>query len=557
MMFKIPKPLRRTKFDKLFSIELNDFDVERLLPTLFNLVVTRGRNRTSGNNETRNISEFVAKLATNANVRGFEGESLVLLEQWVRAVSLTVGQAGRDKSREKIEFVSPNTLLTYKTGLPKPSSRQRNVPRFLYNSMSNFGLEGNSNERRLNLQLWLKDVFGNGLRMQDTPPYEGRYDGSSDVDIHTLLTLRLLEGFDTGAISNQELDEPQPCLPDQAQQIGENILLLLRGYRSLLPPMFISKMLMATINLDLLTYTLRLMSGISVLCRTGKMPTDNSMSPEIYLDVTGDRTSQSDSLARLCVERDLEATGKFFENNLRLFTLDRLRERSEALQSLVHFDECKLVAEYFESLLSIENSELIKVRAEAEIESILNESLSDITSEPEQEQIKEELRVLSTRKGPIAVLNSILCEAQRTQGVQNYSKWYKGVGGLNRPYGLILGNTQGPRNWRYVLTDELLRTLVYLNAVDRHRDNINEASPVASIRLDEFMAWMHERFGIVIDRPPRELDSSSSRAAAATNFNAFKRRLRQTGFFRGLSDDFNVQNLTVSLAAEHTDGVVA
>ena len=131
------------------------------------------------------------------------------------------------------------------------------------------------------------------------------------------------------------------------------------------------------------------------------------------------------------------------------------------------------------------------------------------------------------------------------------------MGGLNRPYGLLLGNTQGPRNWRYVLTDELLRTLVYLNAVDRHRDNINEASPVASIRLDEFMAWMHERFGIVIDRPPRELDSSSSRAAAATNFNAFKRRLRQTGFFRGLSDDFNVQNLTVSLAAEHTDGVVA
>ena len=69
MMFKIPKPLRRTKFDKLFSIELNDFDVERLLPTLFNLVVTRGRNRTSGSNETRNISEFVAKLAASITTR--------------------------------------------------------------------------------------------------------------------------------------------------------------------------------------------------------------------------------------------------------------------------------------------------------------------------------------------------------------------------------------------------------------------------------------------------------------------------------------------------------
>lgn len=557
MMFKIPKPLRRTKFDKLFSIELNDFDVERLLPTLFNLVVTRGRNRTSGSNETRNISEFVAKLATNASVRGFGGEGVVLLEQWIRAVSLTVGQAGRDKSREKIEFVSPTTLLTYKTGLPKPSSRQRNVPRFLYSAMCAFGNEGSSNERRLNLQRWLKDVFGTGLQMQDTPPYEGRYDGSADVDIHTLLTLRLLEGFDTGAISNQELDEPKPCLPDQAQQLGENILLLLRGYRNLLPPMFTSKMLMAMINLDLLTYTLRLMSGISVLCRTGKMPTDNSKSPEIYLDVTGDRSGQSDSIARLCVERDLEATGKFFENNLRLFTLDRLRERSEALQSLIPVTTNQSVVDYLESLLGIELSESVNVRAEAELEMIRNETLLELTNESEREQIKEDLRRLISRKSPIAALNAILCESQRTQGVQNYSKWYKGVGGLNRPYGLLLGNTQGPRNWRYVLTDELLRTLVYLNALDCHRSNINEATPAASIRLDEFMTWMRERFGIVIDRPPRELDSSSSRAAAAANFNAFKRRLRQTGFFRGLSDDFNVQNLTVSLAANRVDGVVS
>jgi len=65
---------------------------------------------------------------------------------------------------------------------------------------------------------------------------------------------------------------------------------------------------------------------------------------------------------------------------------------------------------------------------------------------------------------------------------------------------------------------------------------------------------MRERFGIVIDRPPQGMDSTSSRAAAAGNFNAFKVRLRQTGFFRGLSDDFNVQNLTVALAAGNNEG---
>ena len=160
MMFKIPKPSRRTKFDRLLSIELNDFDVERLLPTLFNLVVTRGRNRTSGNNEERTVSEFVEGLSNNPHVKGFDGDEKEVLELWIRSVALTVGQAGRTKSREKIEFVNPSTLLTYKTGLPKPSSRQRNVPRFLYNAMCNCGLEGSNNERRLNIQLWLKEVFG-------------------------------------------------------------------------------------------------------------------------------------------------------------------------------------------------------------------------------------------------------------------------------------------------------------------------------------------------------------------------------------------------------------
>lgn len=549
-MFKIPKSLRRTKFDRLFSVEMNDFDVERLLPTLFNLVVTRGRNRTSGSNETKPIDQFVRGLSKNPNVRGFEDDQ-ELLERWVRSVSLTVGNAGRGKTHEKIEFVTPNTLLTYKTGLPKPSSRQRNVPRFLYYAMCSSGLDGSSNERRLNLQLWLREVFGTGIQMQETPPYDGRYDGATNIDIHTLLTLRLLEEFDTGAISNQDLREPNACLPQQAKQVGENILLLLRGYRDLLPANFIGRMLMATINLDLLTYTQRLMFDVASLCRTGKMPVEGISIPEIYLDVTGDRTSQSDSLARLCVERDLEATGKHFAHNLRLFTLDRMRELSETLQQLIPCNDDAPVGMYLESLIAAESSESIRVRAEVELEAILQESQADITNETDRQQTKDELRELISRKGTIGGLNFAICEALRAQGVQSYTQWYKGVGGLNRPYGVLLGNTQGPRNWRYTLTDELLRTLVYLNAVDHHRGNINEARPKTSIRLDEFLAWMFRRFGIVIDRPPQGMDSTSSRAAATENFNAFKLRLRQTGFFRGLSDDFNVQNLTVALAAKN------
>jgi hypothetical protein len=548
-MFKVPKPMRRTKFDKLFSIEMNDFDVERLLPTLFNLVVSRGRNRNSGSNEKKSLSQFVDGLSRNERIRGFNTEKgRQLLEHWVRAASVKMSFAGRGKIREKLEFVLPDTLLTYKTGLPKPSSRQRNVPRFLYSSMCNAIPDGALNARRLNLQIWLKDVFGKGISMQNAPPYDGSYDNETDVDIHALLSLRLLEEFDTGAITSQELTEQPPLLPNQATQIGENILLILRGFDGVLPPAFVGRMLMAIINLDLLTYTLRLMSSVASLCRTGKAPseTGTTAGTEIYLDLTGDRQGQSVSLARSCVERDLEALGRYFENSLRLFTIHRMRELSTSLGALVEDDGVSVMT-YLERIIEAEETQVVTVKAESELEQILVESQRELTSEEEKAQLSEEMKRRVTAKRPIDVLNTVLCETLRGSGVQKFSQWYRGVGGLNKHYGLLQGNVRGPRNWNYVLTDELLRALVYLCSVDAYRNNINEAQPSASLRLDEFLEWMRVRFGILIDRPPSEMESSSAREAAAENFSAFKLRLRQTGFFSGLSDDFNVQNLTVSL----------
>ena len=225
-----------------------------------------------------------------------------------------------------------------------------------------------------------------------------------------------------------------------------------------------------------------------------------------------------------------------------------MREVSNTLPQVVPGDGTLPVGEYLVQLIAAESSEKIGSRAEHDLTDILQESRSDMATEREFQDLKADLQARLHRKPAISVLNEILCENLRRKGVQSFGQWYRGVGGLNRPYGLLLGNVRGPRNWRYVLTDELLRTLVYLNAVERYRDNVNEARPSASIRLNEFMTWLRTKFGIVIAEPPREFTSTSARLAAAENFNAFKRRLRQTGFFRGLSDDFNVQNLTVSLA---------
>jgi hypothetical protein len=59
--------------------------------------------------------------------------------------------------------------------------------------------------------------------------------------------------------------------------------------------------------------------------------------------------------------------------------------------------------------------------------------------------------------------------------------------------------------------------------------------------ISELLDTLRDRFGILIDHPPGTLDSADNRAAAAENFEAFKRRLRLLGCFDGLSDDFSAQ----------------
>jgi len=52
MKIEIPKPSRGYVFPRLYAVEMNDFDVERLLPSLFHTVVTRGRQRGKANDPT-------------------------------------------------------------------------------------------------------------------------------------------------------------------------------------------------------------------------------------------------------------------------------------------------------------------------------------------------------------------------------------------------------------------------------------------------------------------------------------------------------------------------
>src|SRR5947207_15147327 len=96
----LPTESRGYVYDRIFSVEMNDFDIGRLLPSLFYLVVTRGRQRGGKPNDPTAFSDFIDKLSTHKRMCGFNNDSgRRLLDKWVRSSIIHVGKMGRSQDK--------------------------------------------------------------------------------------------------------------------------------------------------------------------------------------------------------------------------------------------------------------------------------------------------------------------------------------------------------------------------------------------------------------------------------------------------------------------------
>ena len=67
------------------------------------------------------------------------------------------------------------------------------------------------------------------------------------------------------------------------------------------------------------------------------------------------------------------------------------------------------------------------------------------------------------------------------------------------------------------------------------------------IRIEELLAFLRNRYGLYIDRLPENGQTNSSildRRALRLNLEAFKRRLREIGFYEDLSDAYVTQKVS-------------
>lgn len=555
MKIKLPKELRGFSYDRVMPVDLNSFDVDLLLPSIFFKVITGGQSWGRHPNEATKIREYVHGLAEHEDVVGFDNdERRRLLDRLTRTSLVHVGRKGASRAEEQIEGLTPYTLLAFKPEFPSEHSRLRRVDTLIYRMLL-AQFDGDSEK----LRSFFYSIFGKGVEIRLGAEPNGHYDGRTDLDTLTRLSIALIDQFEPTGIRQAKARVPREPCPAVARLIARDIWRYLEAYRERMPIEALTHHLKALINAELFFYSLKLFYAVTALVEVPAIlpPAMRSQPqisrPEIYLDFTGALSGPSREMAAGCVRRDLEAIQRFVHANLTLRQLDRYVHRlrgdrrvSQLVSEALADDEGG--PEYLQALLSLLENTAVSLRigaaAQNDEDAIRRENAAsgqdDDESDPEQSILNS---VVDAAESDFERLVLLLTEGQRTQTAQNIIGWYWSVGGLTKPYGILSGALKSRQSWRYAPGNDLLATLVLLAAVDIPRWDRDYAEP-KPIHLSEFLVWLERRFGILVDRPPENYVGSDYVAAAQENLRAMLGRLQQMGVFRDLSDDFTVQRLT-------------
>jgi hypothetical protein len=562
MKIRLPRDIVGVKFPKVCTIDMNNFDIDLFLPSLFFTILSQGRGKARQTNDPKTIAKFVDALSNHSDLEGFsDAEGRKVLERLVRTTLITTGSVGRSHVNEQITSIVPYTILAHKPGFPVQGSRQRSADTFIYQVLREYLGADDA------LRSFVKTVFGRGVIIGSIAELGGTYDGETKLDTLTRLSIAFLDGFENTRPGSRSRGNniPGPC-PALSKELAIDLLRYLFEYHTTMPTQAFTHHLLVLINFELFNYTLKLVNAVNELVQhPDSLPTAMRDSaeispPQLYLDFTESTIGYSQEMAKACVRSDIETYQQFLSSNLLLRQLDMYVEnlkRNTRYKSTIE-DVLRpgiSGAEYLQGLIWLRNDPAIRGDIAASARNNEDEIRRMNTHEGEEndpEALSWLDAFVDTAVDDVERVVNFLVEAQRENAVKNFIQWYSGVGGIKKPQGVLRGTTLSRKSWRYAPTNDLLAVFVQLAAArlspPSNRDRGDQE--LQPIRLQDFLQFLEVRFGILVDRPPAPFEGAEYIAAARENLRAMLRRLRQMGIFRGLSDDFTVQRLHPPYAAK-------
>jgi hypothetical protein len=234
--------------------------------------------------------------------------------------------------------------------------------------------------------------------------------------------------------------------------------------------------------------------------------------PDIFVDLTNGQNKVCDELAKQKVASHYGRMLRYFRAHYKLKKLDEFATTfpgyTGSIEELVSFMNHKDLNGYFRT------------------------KLGEVTQvEDGEEQDQEIQAILELKLDPLDTFVEILYQKTFKSRSRNHKALMASLCGLNREDGFLYGG-RGKRR-KYVLGNQLLELLVQLAVVGVSRDGQFITRPIT---ITEFVAWLRQRYGILIDTTGEQNDSPEVSRALEANYSALKDRLRQLGFFTDLSD---------------------
>jgi hypothetical protein len=400
---KLPKEMRGVIFPRVSVIEMNDFDIDIFLPSLFFTILAEGKGKASIIKDPQDIARYIDQLANHPDLQGFNTpEGRRILERLVRTSLIITGSAGRGgKKGEQIVSLIPYTILTHKTGLPV-SHRHRRVDVFLYQI-----LRDNLGDN--NLRDFMKLVFGKGVEIGRPPELGGKYDGHTQLDILTRLSIAFIDGFDnTRPRMDRERKIPN-AFPALTNEFARDLLRYLFEFHDKMPTQAFTYNLLAIINFELFTYTLHIVHAINTLVHNPDVlpaAMEDTLQPsmlQVYLDFTDGATPRSLEMSKACVRRDIEAYQQFLSSNLLLRQLDiyanKLQKNARRKADIEKVLPSEMTgARYLQGLLLLQDDPKVSTHIEAAAQ-LDEERIQRENMENEEDENAEALRWIESVAG--------------------------------------------------------------------------------------------------------------------------------------------------------------
>jgi hypothetical protein len=556
MKFKIPKEpglkhMNSITNGSLMTILFDDTELDRMFALLFERCVKKGeigpprKQKEFAPGGDLNLEEkLIPALSTNKALVGFDSErGREILKNWSSTSVIQFNTVGKTKQGSQIDFMKFLTIGGYRAGLPKSENRSsvRQIDSTFYRNLVSYleKLPGCEKPREEIHASVTSTSLAVGLEFDPMkqPWKSPTYNEKDEIDINTLLELRILENFNPEVAratkSKSESDSNLP-FPEILEDLSRDFYWITNAFKnrssSELLAMYKSIFSLRLYRLPILFA--KKLKSYSIA------DYDAIADHEMFFDFTNLKKSASYDLAVQNVIEDVNFASQYLYFNIYLREAEqmirKINSRNVEFQKLNPEERVKYLFEFAKSETAIDKAyDLLEV-----FRDFYDESNPDY---------EESNRIIDAceKDNHFDSLIEVILSAVRLRGNSSLRKWFYSVGGLKyeksaNTVAILGGDMRHITGWHYTMSDSVLNTLLHMCFLDVNGKLMGRNY----LTMQEVLNRLRDRFGVVIAIPPTGFETIQNQKAATENFIAFKKRLRQLGWFEGLSDDFDAQHIT-------------